>query len=276
MSVDKLKESFQKDKSRYITGAILLIVLVLLIWINNNIIVWGVLGVLFILGFKESLTLYAIQENGKIYLFALALWILAFFNDRPIESGLVGCMVLAGYLAYRQTLDPKKILPFIYPTIPFLALYSVYLDFGIEGLAWLILIVVLCDVGAYFGGKAFGKTQFSPTSPNKTIEGAIIGLAFAVIIGSVVGIWALNVNFLISIFVSIIVGASGIFGDLYESFLKRRAGLKDSGNIFPGHGGVLDRLDAMLFGAIAMHFLLYFFKAWRTSSDFIIPAIMNQ
>ncbi|WP_288644530.1 phosphatidate cytidylyltransferase, partial [uncultured Helicobacter sp.] len=113
--------------------------------------------------------------------------------------------------------------------------------------------------------KAFGKNKLSPTSPNKTIEGAIIGLALAVIIGSVVGIWALNVNFFISIVFCIIVGVSGIFGDLYESYLKRKAGLKDSGSIFPGHGGVLDRLDALLFGAIAMHFLR--FDVWQNTID---------
>ncbi|GAD19560.1 phosphatidate cytidylyltransferase [Helicobacter fennelliae] len=260
-----LKENFMKDKNRYITALVLICALVALLWINNTILVWLVLGILFLIGLKESLKLYHIDENYKFYAVALVIWILALLHSRPIEVGIVACMALAGYVAYKQNLNSRLLLPFLYPTIPFLALYSVYLDFKVDGIWWLILVIVCCDSGAYFGGKAFGKNKLSPTSPNKTIEGAIIGLALAVIIGSVVGIWALNVNFFISIVFCIIVGVSGIFGDLYESYLKRKAGLKDSGSIFPGHGGVLDRLDALLFGAIAMHFLR--FDVWQNTID---------
>ena len=275
--MDNLKEKFTKDKSRYITGLALVLALVVLLSINSQILIWFVLGALFIIGFKESLALYGIEQNLKLYGLAVCVWILAFFNDRPIEAGIVACMVLASYLAFTQKFDSKKILPFIYPTIPFLAIYSVYIDFGVSGVIWLILIVALCDVGAYFGGRAFGKTPFTPTSPKKTLEGAIIGLGLAIVAGSVVGIWTLSVNFGISIILSVVVGIASIFGDLYESYLKRKANLKDSGNILPGHGGVLDRLDALFFGAIALHFLLYFLKMTQEIADSdIIPNVISQ
>ncbi len=275
--MNNLKEKFINDKNRYVTAIVLISGLIILLLINNQILVWLTLGILFIIGFKESLAFYGIEQNLKLYGFAVLVWILAFFNSRPIEAGIVACMILAGYLAYTQKLDSKKILPFIYPTIPFLAIYSVYIDFQTQGLVWLILIVALCDIGAYFGGKAIGKTPLTLTSPKKTLEGAIIGLGLAVIVGSVVGIWALSVNFAISILLSVLVGVASIFGDLYESYLKRKANLKDSGSILPGHGGILDRLDALFFGAIALHFLLYFFEKWQSIQDSsIIPDIINS
>ena len=121
-------------------------------------------------------------------------------------------------------------------------------------LLWLLIIVASTDIGAYFIGKGFGKTKFSETSPNKTIEGVIGGVSFAVVLGTV---FAINeVNVIAAIAISAIVSFASVFGDLFESYLKREAGVKDSGSILPGHGGVLDRVDGYLFGAIVMLVLL--------------------
>lgn len=109
-------------------------------------------------------------------------------------------------------------------------------------------------IGAYFAGKTFGRTPFCETSPNKTLEGVVGGMIFAVIMGIFTSIN--EVGILGAIIVSAIVSLSSVFGDLYESYLKREAGVKDSGNILPGHGGVLDRVDGYLFGAIVMLVLL--------------------
>lgn len=264
-------EMLKKDKARYITGVLLIAFVALLMYINNSFLMWATLGVLFLLGFKESLNLYNINDEAYLYVIATFVWICAFFSSNPVICGITACMAMSSYLAFKQTLAPKNILPFIYPSIPFLALYSIYEDFGLAGILWLIVIVALCDIGAYFGGRLFGKTPFSPTSPKKTIEGVIIGLAFCVVVGSVVGIWALDVNFFVCILLSILVGVCGVFGDLYESYLKRMAGVKDSGSILPGHGGILDRLDAMLFGAIGMYFALSFLLG----GDSISPALFG-
>ena len=117
-------------------------------------------------------------------------------------------------------------------------------------LLWLLVIVASTDIGAYFVGRTFGKTKFCETSPNKTIEGVIGGVVFAVVLGSLSSIN--EINFIGAVLVSIIVSFASVFGDLFESYLKREAGVKDSGSILPGHGGVLDRTDGYLFGAIAM------------------------
>lgn len=102
------------------------------------------------------------------------------------------------------------------------------------------------DSAAYFIGKAFGKHKFAPSiSPNKTWEGAIANL-----LGCLLGAWLIGEWLKVPLGVSLACGAvSGILGqagDLFESFLKRRAGVKDSGNLLPGHGGMLDRLDSLI------------------------------
>lgn len=270
--LDSAKDKFANESARYITAALLIAGIgILLVW-NNAIVIWAVLGVAFILGFRESLTLYKIDTNLWLYALALGVWVLAFFSARPVEAAFIACVILASVVAYKQNLSPKSILPFLYPTLPFLALYSVYVDFGVLRVVWLILIVALCDMGAYFGGRIFGKTPFSPTSPKKTLEGVIIGLAVAVVVGSVAGILMLNTHFLLAIILSLFVAVCGVFGDLYESYLKRRAEVKDSGSILPGHGGILDRFDAVLFGAVGMHFFLMFFDEFACTRCSILGA----
>lgn len=270
--LDSAKDKFANESARYITAALLIAGIgILLVW-NNAIVIWAVLGVAFMLGFRESLTLYKIDTNLWLYALALGVWVLAFFSARPVEAAFIACVILASVVAYKQNLSPKSILPFLYPTLPFLALYSVYVDFGVLRVVWLILIVALCDMGAYFGGRIFGKTPFSPTSPKKTLEGVIIGLAVAIVVGSVAGILMLNTHFLLAIILSLFVAVCGVFGDLYESYLKRRAEVKDSGSILPGHGGILDRFDAVLFGAVGMHFFLMFFDEFACTRCSILGA----
>ena len=112
----------------------------------------------------------------------------------------------------------------------------------------------MTDVGAYAVGKSIGKTPFCETSPNKTMEGVVGGIAVATVAGMFLGLSI--VDFWTSLVISFAVSASSIFGDLYESSLKRAAGVKDSGDLLPGHGGVLDRIDGYLFGSIIMLVLL--------------------
>jgi phosphatidate cytidylyltransferase len=160
----------------------------------------------------------------------------------------------ASQLAYKRTLDKKLFLPLLYPTASFIFLMTLYSEYGVKVLLWLFVIVAATDIGAYFVGRSFGKTKFCETSPNKTLEGVFGGMAFAIILGTLTSIS--EVGIIGAIIVSAIVSLSSVFGDLYESYLKREAGVKDSGTILPGHGGVLDRVDGYLFGAITMVVLL--------------------
>lgn len=113
---------------------------------------------------------------------------------------------------------------------------------GVMAIAW------VADIAAYFSGKAFGKNKLAPTiSPGKTWEGAIGAVCGVVVYGLVVRqVFSLeHLPLTLWIFALLLVTAISIIGDLYESLLKRKAGIKDSSNVLPGHGGVLDRIDSL-------------------------------
>ncbi len=114
---------------------------------------------------------------------------------------------------------------------------------------YLIALVAMADSGAYFAGKAFGKNKLAPElSPGKTREGMFGGLIGATLL-SILGAWyfALPIqDWFYFIVLSMIVAVMSVAGDLFESLMKREVGLKDSGNILPGHGGMLDRVDGLL------------------------------
>ncbi|PQV63750.1 phosphatidate cytidylyltransferase [Abditibacterium utsteinense] len=111
------------------------------------------------------------------------------------------------------------------------------------------------DTAAYYGGRAFGKTSLSPLSPGKTREGTLCGVFAATFAASLIAGWA---HFDISqgLILGLIVAVCAPLGDLVESFWKREMGVKDLGALFPGHGGILDRCDSILFGALGL--TLYF------------------
>lgn len=121
-----------------------------------------------------------------------------------------------------------------------------------------MLIVWLTDSGAYIFGRQFGKHKLAPkVSPHKTIEGSVLGTVFATI---VLAIYLLFFhvgydNYLMMVLATLLLSIFGQFGDLIESALKRYYGVKDSGKILPGHGGILDRFDSMLMVMPALYLL---------------------
>lgn len=120
-----------------------------------------------------------------------------------------------------------------------------------NGLAWVLAVVLstwASDSAAYLTGRAFGRNKLAPAvSPGKTVEGALGGLLAAILVSGLVFRVSGVLPFWIGTGVGAVIGVSGQIGDLSESFLKRQAGVKDSGDLIPGHGGMLDRVDALLF-----------------------------
>ena len=159
------------------------------------------------------------------------------------------------------------LLTVCYSSLPWLAIWDLYLmGDGSRYVMFLLAAVWSGDTGAYFGGLKFGKHKLAPTiSPKKTWEGAVAGL-----VASVVGGYVLNLFYSWSgaplgqdqtvIAASLVGGVLGQMGDLFESLFKRFAGVKDSGTIFPGHGGFLDRVDGLMFAAPVIWFIFHTFN----------------
>jgi phosphatidate cytidylyltransferase len=145
----------------------------------------------------------------------------------------------------------------VYIGMPLGMLAAVQKTFGPSVTLLLLGTIVVSDTAQYYTGRALGRHPLAPTiSPKKTIEGAIGGLIFGTLFIVVVGAHLYGLPMMTAVPFGLAVVGLGIVGDLFESRLKRTAGVKDSSNVIPGHGGVLDRIDALLFAAPA--FYLYF------------------
>lgn len=150
--------------------------------------------------------------------------------------------------------------------IPLLLMHLTMLrqtPYGVQWLIVIMLIVMSNDSVAYYSGRALGKHRLYPlVSPKKSVEGAVGGL-----LGSMAGTLLARYTFFPqltlrdAVLTALFIGMLGQTGDLFESMLKRSFGVKDSGTIFPGHGGVLDRMDSIIFAAPATYYyVIYVFK----------------
>ncbi len=242
--------------TRLLTAAVLIVVVATVGYLDNFTLTWLFFGIVALFAFHEALRLFEIK-NSSLYLYALLLWLVAYLHPYPEDLFFLAAVVVGATVAYRPQSDAKLLLPFLYPlgaSFFFLALYE---EVGMEALVWLLIVVASTDTFAYFVGKAIGKRKFSDTSPNKTIEGVAGGVLFATLFGTLYGTTLFSLP--IALIVSLLSAVASVFGDLFESYLKRRVGLKDSGDLLPGHGGVLDRIDGYLFAAPVMTLLVRLF-----------------
>jgi len=236
-------------QQRVITGVVLLTLVGFIGWLDNFFMMWAFLGAIYIFAFYEAMKLFKLTSSGA-YAWATLLWIIAYFYPNPDDLFFLIAIIFGASLAYFHNFDKRLILPFLYPVSGILFFLVLYADYGIQAMLWLLVTVALADTGAYLTGKAIGKTKFSDTSPNKTLEGVFGGITIATILGAYTGLYI--APFGVAIVVTLVTATSSVFGDLFESYLKREAGVKDSGDILPGHGGILDRIDGYLFAAPIM------------------------
>ncbi|MBW2366481.1 MAG: phosphatidate cytidylyltransferase [Deltaproteobacteria bacterium] len=194
-----------------------------------------------------------------------------FLSFQFMILSLSSTVLIAGVLSLRQFSSlgqvPRIIgmhtLGVVY--IPLALAYLVLIRNSTDGIYWVVLIVGIVfggDVGAFYVGTYFGRRKLCPNvSPGKTIEGALGGLATSLLVGGA-GKWLLlpDLSWAKILVFSIVLGVTGQVGDLFESMLKRTAGVKDSSALLPGHGGVLDRIDALLFAVPMAYFLLIVFS----------------
>lgn len=244
---------FSDHRQRIVTGVALLALVLVVGFINNFYVMWLVFGAIYLVAFKEAMVLFGIKSDKELG-YAALIWLLAGVYPYGDDLFVLAGVAYASAAAYNKEIEWKNFLPFVYPTAGMLFLFTMYQEYHILSLLWLLVIVALTDIGAYAVGKSIGKTKFSETSPNKTIEGVVGGVLLATVGGMFIGLTI--VDFSIALIISFVVSVASIFGDLFESSLKRKAEVKDSGTIFPGHGGMLDRIDGYLFGSIVMLVLM--------------------
>lgn len=188
----------------------------------------------------------------------VAVWL----HDAPEHGMLIGLgmslvmVAVAGLMLQRREDVTARIavtlLGVVYIGVPMAVLVMTReLPHGAEAVINVFVGVWVFDTASYFGGRLWGTRPIAPvTSPKKTVEGAVVGLVVATMAVWVAGLYMDWIDGWQSLVLGLAICPAAFLGDLFESMLKRDAGAKDSGRILLGHGGVLDRFDAMLFGAV--------------------------
>lgn len=209
-----------------------------------------------------------LKASGKSapWQFALVAAFSVIFMLIPIKNYFFLCAATYLIFAFVFLWIMKRISVFyvtkVVQVLPFVIMLPVFfrslcelraLNFGVVYIILAVAECAVCDIAAYFTGKAIGKHHLAPhVSPHKTVEGSLGGVLFAcsaLLCASFFVKNAVNTNYTVFIPYIIIAAFAGQFGDLSFSSIKRGAGIKDYGKIFPGHGGVLDRFDSLLFTA---------------------------
>ena len=169
----------------------------------------------------------------------------------------------------RKNKPKDRLLRFLYKTISLLYLsLLVYFIFSIEShysnlkfyLFYSILVAILSDVGGFIIGKKFKGKKLTKISPNKTIFGSIGSFIFSLFLIFIFKEKLIDYNFWNIIMITILISLTSQLGDLFISLLKRKAKVKDTSNLLPGHGGVLDRIDGIIFAIPLGIYLLYIFR----------------
>ena len=249
---------------RLIFGGIYVAIIIIATWFNPKLfaLIFGVFMVLCIYEFQKMERinsifpyLLGISINALIYLFQFH-----FFNSNINIIGAI--FILSLFIPFITSLfseDKNNIaklkhifLTFVYIVIPFSLLQIIpFLNdekYNNQIILGIFILIWINDTFAYLVGRQFGKRKlFERISPKKTIEGFIGGFIFSLIGGFLISLYFTNLQPVHWIAIAMIASVFGTIGDLIESMFKRQAGIKDSSNLIPGHGGFLDRLDSVIF-----------------------------
>ncbi len=253
--------------TRVLSGAVLIALAVAIVWLAPNPIFEAVAVAALFTATEELIALFragGIQVPHWPTVVAALVTLTAFsevLGDRglPLEAILMVVLLALALIAlasWRGGVDAlttisASILPLLYLALPIGAIVSIRESAGPEPLFLLMVTVIVSDTAQYYCGRLVGRHPLAPAiSPSKTMEGAVGGLLFGTAAFVVIGAWWLPiVPLVMRVPLGLGIVAVGIAGDLFESMLKRGVGVKDSSQLIPGHGGLLDRIDALLFAA---------------------------
>lgn len=259
-------------RKRIITASILLPLFIIFAWFGNP---WFLIGIIIVAAWAgwefyriaSSLNVRPLTYFGLFIIILLQISLYCPQESIKLIIIAIATIISAIWLLFRKNIDnASSSLAWTLAGMLYIGLMISYwgnimsLVNGRLWIAWIILSITACDVLAFFVGRKWGKHPMASTiSPKKTWEGSIGGLlgcvAISIIFGIIFGLplahWQLAV---LGIIMSLIAQA----GDLVESLLKRNAGVKDSGNSLPGHGGILDRIDSYILIGPIIYYVIYF------------------
>ena len=262
-------------KTRIITAVVLLPLLLLVVLLAPKVMTAILFGAMAAIAAYELLygTKLVRQTRLVIYAmvmaFATAIW---GYCGAPHVFAVLGVVIFTALL-FGEMMAAHTTLPFdkicmcfaAGIVVPYLLSSVVRIHVMESGRHFILIpfvLAMLSDTGAYFAGRAFGKKKLAPIiSPKKTVEGVVGGvlsavagmLIYTLILGS---LFSFHVNYGYAVVYGILGSAAGVFGDLCFSVVKRQTGIKDYGNLFPGHGGILDRFDSTILVGPVVEFLL--------------------
>lgn len=257
---------------RAITGTFFVLVLVAG-YLYSGLSAWALSTVIFLLGFREFNTITRDNKHYKInpifWLSAASIsmamfpdwaaykWFILSFNLVLIPVALISEL----YRKQEQPIETTAmgVLGLLYTALIYFIFLSAFQNSEYEGTTAIgfYILIWINDTFAYLSGRFFGKNKlFERISPKKTWEGSIGGGLCTLGISYVLSIFFTQLNPIQWLIIAVIAIIFGALGDLVESLLKRNYGIKDSGNILPGHGGILDRFDAALLAAPILYFFL--------------------
>jgi phosphatidate cytidylyltransferase len=257
--------------TRVLSGAVLFVLAVGIVWFSTPAIFLAVAELLLVLALVEFVSLARASGLPVPAIpagIAAMLTCAAFAQGLPLPldsvliSALValGALTLTGWNGGRDALGlaSASLFPALYLGLPVGAMVAIRETRGRDALFLLMLTVFASDTAQYYSGRAFGRRPLAPAiSPKKTVEGAVGGFVFGAVVCAVIGaVWLPVVPVALRAAIGVMIVALGIAGDLFESMLKRSAGVKDSSSLIPGHGGILDRIDALLFAAPVYYVVL--------------------
>jgi phosphatidate cytidylyltransferase len=259
--------------TRVLSGAALVVLAIAIVWFAPSMLFFAAAEALLVLAFLEYAKLSAAVAlpvpvvAGAVATVAASIGVSSTFLvgdtlggtavalDAVLMSAAVvlASISLTSWRGDRDALGRAgaSLFPLLYLGLPIGAMISIRATRGPQGLFLLMLTVMVSDTAQYYTGRMFGRRPLAPSiSPKKTVEGAVGGFVFGTLLLAILGQWWLpGVPLLVRVVLGAAIVALGIAGDLFESMLKRSAGVKDSSALIPGHGGVLDRIDALLFAA---------------------------
>lgn len=258
-------------KQRIISGTLCVVVLVAVLCFYQTLVLEATLSVLSAIAVYELLSADGFREHKPfLYLSVAAAAIMPYSSCLKLEAAVIAVFLIAVVillLRFHSKISFEKICFLVVSTLgvslSFLCILLLRNEFSKNGLIYILIIfggAWFADTGAYFTGRFFGKHKLSPViSPKKTVEGAVGGvIANILLIDLMAFVYtkicagfdiSVSVNYIELSILAALVAFAGMAGDLIASVIKRQIGIKDYGNIIPGHGGIMDRFDSILFTA---------------------------